>query len=148
METQDKEPATALARPIASVDPWKLAQQLARPLARGYLALANADATLLCHTVRVHRERWLASDSLDLARSLQHILRINLRSLQLQRTLATYHVQCAIKPLIVVMTPPPEVFGAAYGMNEDQGSPLSDVEVKRITKMAALRFFERRSVCG
>ena len=119
-----------------------LAAQLARPLARGWLPPAHANAVLLNAALAAARAS--GGDPLVLWRGAQHVLRLRVRNETLRRDLAAHAIDHVLQPLLASLRPSRVLLAEAHNVNGNAGFPLLEEEVNNITRTEIYWFLQRR----
>ena len=114
---------------------YGLARSLARPVARGWLSLGEADSALITTTLAEERSGALegrkASDTVAFKRWL---LRQELANQEAVRARATGGIRRIIRPMLETRQPPNAVLAEAHGHNGQSGFPLTEAEVSDIVR--------------
>jgi hypothetical protein len=112
---------------------YRLATSLAKPVARGYLTLGQAHASLICRVLQAERDGDLAPyAATDVFSGLRHVLGLNLENLERDRALAELRIRWRIRPMIAVRRPSNVLRAEAHDLNGAAGFPLSEDEVDDI----------------
>lgn len=114
------------------MNPYPLAAELARPVARGHLTRTEADAALLAATLKAKRDG-MTYDVRDVYRGLRHILSLHLEAEQRRRDLAAHRIRRRLKPLIAQRNPPNVLLAEAHDVNGAAGFPLAEDDVTQLT---------------
>lgn len=112
-------------------NPYDLAAELARPVARGYLSLSHAHAALLAAALAQQR---LGSpyDAHDVYRGLQHVLGLHLERLERRRAVAEMRMKRRLRPLIALRKPRNVLLAEAHDVNGAEGFPFDEPDVSVI----------------
>jgi hypothetical protein len=116
---------------------YALAKSFARPVARGWLSLSQADDYLEHDAICAWRDGVLGPYDPDhIAAGLRHILRLRLKDERLRRELAEYHIRRLLYPMIAQRKPWGSLMAEAHGHNGAVGFPLTEPEVGDIVRAA------------
>lgn len=107
----------------------KLAPTLGRAVARGDLSPEHADAAIV---VAVARE--YPGDVTEPIRIWRHILSLNVRNYTARRETASGAISRILRPLIDLHRPYGAIMAQAFDVNEDNGAPLSESDVKDLVE--------------
>jgi hypothetical protein len=113
-------------------NPYPLAKELARPVARGYLTLTEAHAELLLAACKAVRDGYQDQDAAGIWRLQRHVLGLYLEAEERRRDLAEARVKRRLRPLIALRKPPNVLLAEAHGVNGAEGFPLEEPEVNSI----------------
>jgi len=113
-------------------NPYPLAKELARPVARGYLTLTEAHAELLLAACQAVRAGYPDQDAAGIWRLQRHVLGLHLEAEERRRDLAEARMKRRLRPLIALRKPPNVVLAEAHGVNGAEGFPLNEPEVNSI----------------
>jgi len=130
------------------MNPYRLAAELARPVARGYLTRTEADAALLAGTLRAKREGRLPYDVRDVFGGLRHILTLNLENEERRRAMTEHRIQRRIYSVIEKRKPSNVVLAEAHDVNGVDGFPFDETDVTTMAVVAmrrAVRWEGRRN---
>jgi hypothetical protein len=112
---------------------YALAAELAQPVARGYLTLAHAHASLLATTLRAVRAGNLAPTDISCVYKLQqHVLGLRLERLEHKRAVTEMKVKRRVRPLIKLRKPSNVVLAEAHDVNGAEGFPFDEATVNDI----------------
>ena len=113
-------------------NPYDLAASLAKPVARGWLPLAHAHATLLATALQRHR---LGSpyDPFHVFKGLRHILDLHLEAEERRRSIAEMRMRRRLRPLIALRKPRNVLLAEAHDVNGAEGFPFDEPDVTTIT---------------
>lgn len=128
--------------------PARLAQSLGRPLARGYLSHAQAEAAILVYCVRLSREGHLAQDPIEMVRVLQHITRLNANNIVARKETTIGAIRLALRPLLAIGAPANRLRAAAHDQNGAHGFALSEAEVEEVALAEAWLHSQRARTRG
>jgi hypothetical protein len=107
-----------------------LAASLARPVARGWMSLGDAHASLIAEAVKAERTGDLGGlTAPNMVKGLQHILSLHLEALERRRDLAAYRIRQRLRPLIASRRPSNVLFAEAHDVNGADDFPLAEEEV-------------------
>lgn len=128
-------------------NPYDLARELARPVARGYLGRGEAYATMLAGTVRADRQGKLAPYKAgDVFAHQAHIFRERLERLEIQRGVTELRIKRRIKPLLAMHKPRNVVLAEAHDVNGAAGFPFDESDVNTIATTEMYWAMQRRPV--
>ena len=130
------------------MNPYRLAAELARPVARGHLTRTQADATLLASTLQAKREGRLPYDVKDVFGGLRHILTLNLENEERRRAMTEHRIQRRIYSVIEKRKPSRVVLAEAHDVNGADGFPFDETDVTTMAVVAmrrAVRWEGRRN---
>ena len=114
-------------------NPYDLARELARPVARGYLDRREAYATMLVRTVAADRQGKLAPYRAgDVFAHQTHVFRQHLERLEIQRAVTELRIKRRIKPLVAMRKPTNAVLAEAHDVNGAEGFPFDEADVNTI----------------
>ena len=127
--------------------PYRLARELAPPVARGQLPLGHADAALICCALK-HEHKGASYHPLDVARGAQHILRLHVLAEHVARSLTRTGIERTLAPLIAMRAPRNRLLAEAHNVNGDNGFPLTEVQVDEITRTEVYWSIRKRARYG
>jgi hypothetical protein len=112
---------------------YGLAREMARPVARGEIPLAHADAALWVDTLQQERDGALGPlYAGDVARFKRWLLRQEVERCQVVRDLAAHRIRRRVKAMVALRKRSNAVLSEAHGVNGEAGFPLSEDEVSDI----------------
>jgi hypothetical protein len=112
---------------------YGLAREMGRPVARGEIPLAHADAALWVDTLQQERDGALGPlYACDVARFKRWLLRQEVERQQVARDLAAHRIKRLVRPMLAVHKPDNAIFAEAHGINGESGFPLAEDEVTGI----------------
>jgi len=116
---------------------YGLARELGRPVVRGQIRLAHADAALIVETLQQERAGQLqgrhAADEVSYKR---WVLRQEVERQSFDRTRTIVAIERQIKPMIAARRPHNSVLAEAHGVNGADGFPLDEDEVTNVVRTA------------
>ena len=115
-------------------NPYPLAKELARPVARGYLTLTEAHAELLLAACQAVRSGYPITDVPFIWRLQRHVLGLHLEAEERRRDMAEARVKRRLRPLIALRKPRNVLFAEAHDVNGAAGFPLEESEVTNIAR--------------
>jgi hypothetical protein len=114
---------------------YGLGKALARPVARGWLTLSQADCFIEHDAICAWRDGALGPYDPDhVAAGLRHILRLKLRDERVRRALATHRIKQLLRPMIALHKRWGELMAESHGYNGENGFPLTENEVSDIVE--------------
>jgi hypothetical protein len=125
--------AAVTARGVSTDPVVALAISLARPVVRGDLPLAHAEAAIIAAHARAVRSgaRPPETNIEDLARIDLHIMQLHIDKLEDTRAAACGRILQAVRPLISRHAPIGQVRAIAHDVNADHGFVLSEADVEQ-----------------
>lgn len=123
---------------LMTANAYLLAEQLARPVARGYLTLNEAKATLLAAALRAYREG-SPYEPEPVYQMLLHIFGQHLEKEQTRRGMTEMRVARRLKPLIALRKPRNVLLAEAHDVNGTEGFPLTEDEVADVAATEVYR---------
>jgi hypothetical protein len=112
---------------------YGLAREMGRPVARGEIPLAHADAALMVDTLQQERDGALGPlYACDVARFKRWLLRQEVERQQVARDLAAHRIRRTVAPMLAVHKPDNAILAEAHGVNGNAGFPLAEDEVTGI----------------
>jgi hypothetical protein len=112
-----------------------MAASFARPVARGWMSLVQADAGLIAATVRAKRESRLGPrEPADVVDGLRHTLRMMLEGERYRRGMTEHRICRVLKPLIGIRKSWGRLMSEAHGVNGQDGFPLTEEEVNDVVR--------------
>jgi hypothetical protein len=114
---------------------YGIAREMGRPVARGEIPLAHADAALIVDTLQ--QERSGALDGLkapDVVRLKRHLLRQEVDRHRIARELAEHRIKRLVWPMIAAHKPSNTILAEAHGHNGEAGFPLTEDEVHAVVR--------------
>ena len=124
-------------------NPYVLAAELARPVARGWLPLGHAHAALLA-TALANRRSGSPYDPFHVFKGLRHILDLHLEAEERRRAVAEMRMKRRLRPLIALRKPRNVLLAEAHGVNGADRFPFTEDEVTDITAAEVSRENSRR----
>ena len=113
-------------------NPYPLAAELARPVARGWLTLTDAHIALLLAACQAVRNGYQDQDAAGIWRLQRHVLGLHLEAEERRRDLAEARVKRRLRPLIALRKPSNVLLAEAHDVNGAAGFPLEEREVNSI----------------
>jgi hypothetical protein len=114
---------------------YGLAREMGRPVARGEIPLAHADAALWVDTLQQERDGALGPlYACDVARFKRWLLRQEVERQQVARDLAAHRVRRAVAPMLAAHRRSNAVLAEAHGVNGAAGFPLTEEEVTDVVR--------------
>ena len=108
-----------------------LAQQLARPVARGWISLTEAHVALLVAAARTDLGDLQFP---DFVRGTQYSLQLTLERENARRDLCAHRIRRTVAPMIAARKPRNVLLAEAHGINGEAGFPLIEEEVNDLVK--------------
>jgi hypothetical protein len=125
-----------------------LAKSLGRPVAKGQLNSAQAEAALLVQSIRLDRDGFLEHDPIDVARIATHITHLNARNLTAKRETTIGAIRRGLQPLLGIGARSNRLRAAAHDENGAAGFPLSEPEVDEIVAMEIWKIMQAEAQYG
>lgn len=111
----------------------RLAASFARPVARDWMPIAQADGALIAAAVRARREGRLGPyQASDVVAGLRTTLRMKLKAERWRRAMAENRICRVLRPLIGTGKKSNVLLAEAHGVNGEDGFPLTEDEVTDI----------------
>lgn len=95
----------------------RMARQMARPVCRGHLPYGQADAALICGTLRAERAGALQIAAGEMIGRLRLILKEWIEREEVRRRIAAHRIQRALKPMIAARRPWHDLIAEAHQAN-------------------------------
>ena len=115
-------------------NPYPLAKELARPVARGYLTLTEAHAELLLAACQAVRRGYPDHDVAGIWRLQRHVLGLHLEAEERRRDLAEAQVKRRTRLQLALRKPRNVLMAEAHDVNGAAGFPLEEREVATIVR--------------
>ena len=117
-----------------SANPYALAAELARPVARGYLTRTDALSEMLTSTLALARRNEIAgTEPTDVFRLQRHLFFQHLGRLEANRAIAEMRMTRRLRPLIALRKPSNVLAAEAHDVNGAEGFPFDEQAVNDIT---------------
>ena len=113
-------------------NPYPLAKELARPVARGWLTLTEAHIALLHATLDAVTHGYQDQDVLGIWKLQRHVLGLHLEAEERRRDLAEAQVKRRVRLQLTLRKPRNAVLAEAHDVNGSAGFPLLEREVNSI----------------
>jgi hypothetical protein len=112
---------------------YGLAREMGRPVARGEIPLAHADAALIVDTIQQERAGSLGTLlAPDVVRLKRFLLRQEVERQQVARDIAAHRISRLVKSMVALRKRSNAVLAEAHGINGEAGFPLAEDEVNDI----------------
>jgi hypothetical protein len=113
-------------------NPYPLAKELARPVARGYLTLTEAHVALLHAALDAVANGYQPQDVLGIWKLQRHVLGLHLEDEERRRDVASAQVKRRVRLQLTLRKPRNAVLAEAHDVNGAAGFPLLEPEVNAI----------------
>jgi hypothetical protein len=128
--------------PLATDEIVKLARQLGRPVALGYLPVHQGDAAVLAYCCRLAREGQLDQDPFEVAQIAQHVLRLNANHYDAEQRKTIGAIRRALRPMLAIRASSNRLRAAAHNENGARGFLLPEEVVDEIVAAEILNIME------